>query len=215
LVITKSKNLFYCFPSKEGGDQIKLVAHVKELSQKDAAHLIAKHFDPGTVHKTVHRTVQGHSSPPPGPAKTGFDPEQYASRLDPAYDALAPLNLSAETLKAFKSGYAATGSNRGRLALCVHDRDGKIAGFIGRAIGQETPKLVFPNGFRPEAYIFNANRVTEGELYLVRDPLEVLRVHESGVENVVAFLTEGICAQQLEELASLLDSRHCDLVHLY
>jgi hypothetical protein len=46
--------------------------------------------------------------------------------------------------------------------------------------------LVFPNGFRPEAYIFNAHRVTEGELYLVRDPLEVLRVHESGVENVVA-----------------------------
>jgi hypothetical protein len=75
--------------------------------------------------------------------------------------------------------------------------------------------LVFPNGFRPEAYIFNAHRVTEGELYLVRDPLEVLRVHESGVENVVAFLTEGTCAQQLEELASLLDSRHCDLVHLY
>jgi hypothetical protein len=64
----------------------------------------------------------------------------------------APLNLSSETLKAFKSGYASTGSNRGRLALCVHDRDGKIAGFIGRAIGEETPKLVFPNGFRPEAH---------------------------------------------------------------
>jgi hypothetical protein len=45
----------------------------------------------------------------------------------------------------------------------------------------------------------------------VRDPLEVLRVHESGVENVVAFLTEGICAQQLEELAN---SKYCDLVHL-
>jgi hypothetical protein len=35
------------------------------------------------------------------------------------------------------------------------------------------------------------------------------------VENVVAFLTEGIGAQQLAELASLLDSKHCDLVHLY
>jgi hypothetical protein len=44
-------------------------------------------------------------------------------------------------------------------------------------------KLVFPNGFLPEAYIFNANRVTEGELYLVRDALEVLRVHESGGGN--------------------------------
>jgi hypothetical protein len=52
----------------------------------------------------------------------------------------------------------------------AHDRDGTIAGFIGRAIGQETPKLVFPNGFRPKAYIFNATRVTGGDLYLVRDP---------------------------------------------
>jgi hypothetical protein len=42
-----------------------------------------------------------------------FDPEAYSQRLDPAHEALAPLNLSAETLKAFKSGYAATGSNRG------------------------------------------------------------------------------------------------------
>ena len=33
LVITKSKHLFYCFPSKDGGDQIKLVAYVKALSQ--------------------------------------------------------------------------------------------------------------------------------------------------------------------------------------
>jgi hypothetical protein len=75
--------------------------------------------------------------------------------------------------------------------------------------------LVFPNGFRPEEHIFNAHQVAEGELYLVRDPLEVLRVYESGVTNCVSFLTEGICAQQLEELASLMDTRHCELVHLY
>jgi DNA primase len=36
LVITKTKNLFYCFPSKDGGDQIKLVAHLKD--KHDHAH---------------------------------------------------------------------------------------------------------------------------------------------------------------------------------
>jgi len=39
---------------------------------------------------------------------------------------------------------------------------------------------------------------------------ECIRIRIAGTT-----LTEGICAQQLEELASLLDSKHCDLVHLY
>ena len=37
IVITPLKNLFHCFPSKAGGDQIALVSHVKGVGQKDAA----------------------------------------------------------------------------------------------------------------------------------------------------------------------------------
>ena len=54
-----------------------------------------------------------------------------------------------------------------------------------------------------------------GQLTLVRDPLSVLTAYESGVENVVAFLTESIAAQQLEMLASLMDERHCETVELF
>ena len=32
IVITPSKGLFHCFPSKAGGDQIALVSHVKGMS---------------------------------------------------------------------------------------------------------------------------------------------------------------------------------------
>jgi DNA primase len=220
LIVTPAKQLFICMAdNRKGGDAIQLVAHITGCTVNEAAHQIEKRFGTVTVDSNSSTVSNNRATAPQKekgrPNAPAFDPEQYAARLDPAHTSLAALNFSPETLKAFKSGYAATGSNRGRLALAVHDRDGKIAGFIGRAIGPETPKLVFPNGFRPETYIFNAHRVAEGELYLVRDPLEVLSVYESGVENVVAFLTEGICAQQLEELASLMDTRHCELVHLY
>jgi hypothetical protein len=40
IVITPSKGLFHCFPSKAGGDQIALVSHVKGVSQKNAAALM-------------------------------------------------------------------------------------------------------------------------------------------------------------------------------
>lgn len=52
-------------------------------------------------------------------------------------------------------------------------------------------------------------------MYLVRDPLQVLTAFEAGVENVVAFLTEGITAQQLEMLASLMDEKQCGTVEIY
>jgi hypothetical protein len=85
----------------------------------------------------------------------------------------------------------------------------------GRTVKDESPQLLFPNGFNPASAIFNAHRTTKGELYLVRDPLQVLQAFESGIENVVALLTDGICPQQFEELSSLVDERKCDIAQLY
>jgi hypothetical protein len=35
-------------------------------------------------------------------------------------------------------------------------------------------------------------------MFLVRDPLQALTAYESGIENVVAFLTENVRVLQLE-----------------
>lgn len=56
--------------------------------------------------------------------------------------------------------------------------------------------------------------MTEGELYLVRDPLDVLKAAESGVENAVCFLRE-ITPQMLEMLSSLMDQRQCQDLQLF
>ena len=87
--------------------------------------------------------------------------------------------------------------------------------YVGIAMSEETsPRLHFPNGFDPHSVIFGADRVKEGELYLVRDPIDVLTAHQSGVENVVAFLAP-ITAQQVEMLAALMDAAHCETVELF
>lgn len=104
---------------------------------------------------------------------------------------------------------------RGRLAIPIHSRDGQLLAYCGRAVREESPTLAFPNGFDPGSVIFNADRINGGELFLVRDPLRVLTAHESGIENVVAFLTEGINPQQLEMLAALMDEKQCETVELF
>jgi hypothetical protein len=72
----------------------------------------------------------------------------------------------------------------------------------------------FPSGFKPEAHIFNGHRAMEGDLYLTRDPLEVLLAYENGVENVVSFLTDTISPNQLKLLAALMEQCGCTSVDL-
>lgn len=207
LVVTPDKSLFYCFNKKVGGDQIALVAHLRELTTNEAANWLA-----GTVPQNNKTKAASTTVPPAPPTKAGFDPEKYAERLDAANAALEPLEIAPDTLKALRAGYALTGFNRGRLALPLYDSKGNLAAYCGRAIKDESPKLIFPNGTKPEDFIFNANQVSEGELYLMRDPLEVLRAVESGVSNAVCFLTDTVSSHQLEMLVALLDTKHCELV---
>lgn len=123
--------------------------------------------------------------------------------------------MAASTFEAFGAGYAPKGILRGRLAIPIHSRDGLLLAYCGRTVKNESPMLLFPSGFDPHSTIFNAHRVMEGELYLVRDPLDVLKAFESGIENVICVLTDGITPQQLEQIASLMDERKIETVSLF
>jgi hypothetical protein len=212
LVVTPDKG-FYCWGEKKGGDQIALVAHVKQISNRDAAEAICLHFSLDLLKEPKEQPAKAEKPPAPAQQPKGFDPEAYARRLDPAHEKLAALGVSAETLKFFGAGYSAGGTNRNRLALPLHDRKGGFVCYFGRALAGESPALVFPNG-TDTTHIFNAHRVKEGELYLVRDPLEALQAYEAGIENVVAFLAP-ITAGMLDQLSSLMDERRCDTVELH
>jgi DNA primase len=217
-VITGSKRLFHCFKCKKGGDMLKLVELTKEIPVRDAAIELGKFCGVELVPAGNSKQVPGTGSGtvPPSPERKGFDAEKYAAGLDPAHASLEPLGVSAETYKAWKAGYSPSGVNRGRLALPVCARDGTVIAYCGRAITEEQqPALVFPNGVTPSAHIFGADRVKDGELILVRDPLDVLKAFESGIENVVSFLTQGISSEQLQYLSALMDERRIESLALF
>ena len=115
----------------------------------------------------------------------------------------------------FGAGVAPKGIMRGRSAIPIHDRASALLADSGRAAKHESPSLIFPNGFDPRGAIFNAHRVVEGELFLVRDPLHALIANENRIENVVAFLTENVTALQLEQLAALMDERKCENLEMF
>ena len=205
LVVTPEKGAAYCFTAKEGGDVIWLSSHIHGVSTKDAAHLLNEEFS-GTVPVTGNST----STVPTDRAKERE--MQPLSYLQTDHAKLVGLGVLSDTAEHFECGHAPKGIMRGKLAIPIHNRDGRLLGYCGRNYtGKE---LAFPTGFKPEEHIFNAHRVTEGDLYLTRDPLEVLLAHENGVENVVSFLTETFQPIQLEMLASLMDERNCYSVEI-
>jgi DNA primase len=231
---TPSKGLCNCFTAgcPAHGDQIALVAAVRGYTGKGAmqkaAEDIATHF--GTVHSSPSGTTAPNSSPQPQAKKApeaASAPLQPLSYLEATHESVQGVGVSPETAQAFGAGLAKKGimSQVGgpRLAIPIHDRDGVLVAYCGRAVNeQQQPTVIFPRGFDPTAHVFNARRATESkdfadtrQLSLVRDPLQVLTAAENGVENVVAFLTEAISAQQLEQLAALMDETKCDSVELF
>lgn len=210
LAINSEKDGYYCFSQKKGGDVIALVAHVKGVTQRDAAQFLAQQIGDSAPADHAPSTVR-HSSPAPTPTQgKELKPLDYLQYTE----AVEGLGISEATCKAWGAGYAPKGIMRGRLAVPIHDRAGKLLAYVGVAVQPEqSPKLLYPNGFDPSSTIFGCDRVQPGELYLVRDPLQVLAAYEQGVENVVAFLAP-ITAQMLEQLSSLMDEKKCESVEL-
>ncbi|MFZ2104554.1 MAG: CHC2 zinc finger domain-containing protein [Roseiarcus sp.] len=209
-VITPAKGLYYCFGTcSKGGDAITMTANVRNCSLREAAEFLDGKS--GTSAAPAKGDSSRYDSPQPK-TESGLRPLDY---LQVAHEAVQGLRVSSETAAHFGAGFAPKGIMRGRFAIPVHDPAGTLLAYCGRAVKDESPLLLFPNGFDPRIAIFNANRIIEGDLFLVRDPLQVLTAHESGIENVVAFLTENVTALQLEQLAALMDERKCEHLEMF
>jgi DNA primase len=60
LVVTPSKQVFYCFPARQGGDQLALVAHIKGCGVRQAAEQLVARF--GNSIPINRRSVGGFSA---------------------------------------------------------------------------------------------------------------------------------------------------------
>lgn len=212
LVITPSKQVFYCFGASQGGDVIAFAAHIRSCSMKEAAEFLAgkTRHDPVASGSTGQARSEGLTVPEN--KKAGLNPLTYLLAKHPAVQALG---ITPETCSHFGAGYAPKGIMRGRLAIPIHDGQGELLAYCGRAVKDESPALIFPNGFQPAEHLFGAHLVKPGPLYLMRDPLDILKAHEGGIDNAVAVLTEVLVAQQLEMLVTLMNEHNSESVELF
>jgi hypothetical protein len=204
LVVTPSKQAFYCFGAHSGGDVIALVSHINGTGMKEAALYLS-----GEDEQSAEAEA---SKPPPEERVKGKEgtsrPLKPLTYLEPDHDLVRALGLEPETCAAFGAGYAPKGIMRGRLAIPIHDwHTGDLIAYCGQTVRAESPSLIFPNGFDVAAHVFNGHQIEEGECMLMRDPLEVMLASQNGIDNGICVLTETISAAQLLILASLMDEK--------
>jgi DNA primase len=142
LAINSAEQSYYCFSQRKGGDLIALVAHLRGLTQKDAA---------ACLDQQLGKSAQSHSdtvhSSPNSSASSTVQRHRELKPLDYLVfnETIEGLGLSEATCKAWEAGYAPKGIMRGRFAVPVDDRAGVLLAYVGVAVSEETsPRLPYP-----------------------------------------------------------------------
>lgn len=95
--------------------------------------------------------------------------------------------LPPEIIETFGIGIASRGIMKDRLAIPIHNKDGKLVAYCGRYVGndipEEEPKYKQPKGFRKEIELYNWHRAIElqtGSMIMVESFFSVFKLHAMG-----------------------------------
>jgi DNA primase len=207
--VNLTKNAWYCFGCKQGGNILDFVAKREGVSVRAAALKLDTWFDLGLAREAPaekseipHEAVAERPSENPPLAFT-------LKTLDPHHVQVAALGLSPETMELFETGYCARGMLKGRLAVPVHNYGGELVAYVGLALDDAEPRYLFPPDFHPALEVFNLHRLTEiadeaGPLHLVPEVEGVLRLTQSGILSVLGLFDGSLSAEQEEAIAGAL-----------
>jgi DNA primase len=148
-------------------------------------------------------------------------PLDFALRnLDATHPYLHERGLTPETVAYFGLGYCTKGLMKGRIAIPLHDSQGRLIGYAGRlvddaAVSDEEPKYKLPGDrkkddvvheFRKSEFLFNGHRFTAPlhDLVVVEGFFGAMWLHQCGYSNVVALMGASCSERQGQLLTDLL-----------
>lgn len=180
--INTDKNVFNCFTRCGGGNVIDLVMKMENLPFYQAALFMYKQFITTPTNEPCITELQ----------------------LD--YDHHYLFNRGIDTLmaKQFQIGFCSHGMMKNRIAIPIHDEQGNLVAYCGRAVDRNTlPKYLFPKGFVKSNYLFNFFRTTSrlfsNHCIIVEGFFDVFFLKKLGY-NAVALMGCRIYPKQLELL---------------
>jgi DNA primase len=143
--------------------------------------------------------------------------------LDATHPYLFDRDFTKETIAQFGLGYCSRGLLANRIAIPLHNADGRLIGYAGRLVNdleilEDNPKYKFPgrrkrkgviHDFRKSLLLYNAHRIVApvDDLAVVEGFASVWWLTQAGIKNVVAVMGASCSEEQAEALASLISRR--------
>ena len=218
--VSLSKNLWNCFSEcKSGGNSLDFIAKMEEATIHAAALKAIDWFglDPEAMttnskeaNQSRARDTGSERKPASKPAAPA--PEKDAAnkplgfrleKLDRTHPYLAERGLTPETIAEFGLGYCAKGMMAERIAIPIHNVDGKVVAYAGRIPGEpagDIAKYKLPQGFRKSLELFNIDRAIkeppEMPLILVEGFFDCMKLYQQGCRKVVALMGSTMSGAQ-------------------
>ncbi len=207
--VNTAKNIFACQSQscvearkgKKGGGVLEFVAAMEKSSIRDAALKLQNWFGVTSTpagsqapkqkedekSKLVAETKEGSES-----ADVNRPLEFTLRGIDPSHEYLTKRDITQETAEHFDVGYfPGRGSMAGRVVIPIHNKQGSLVAYCGRALDESEPKYKMPVGFVKTLELFNLYRAiaTESDtVIIVEGFFGCMFVHQCGFASVVALM---------------------------
>jgi len=131
------------------------------------------------------------------------------SNIDHQHPYVVSRGLSEHTARYFGVGYYnGSGFLRGRIVIPIHNEQGELVAYSGRAMDQTEPKYRLPAGFRKSHVLFNLHRaIRKGDrtLILVEGFFDTFKIHQAGHHNVAALMGSKLSLRQTNLIETYFD----------
>lgn len=226
--VSISKNVWNCFSQcKGGGNVLDFVARKEEITVHAAALKLCEWFNIPFNSSSDEQTPRAASRRQRSPCNEPSRNSEGSPRTEPASEENTPnkplgfrleklahshpylteRGLTQETIVDFGLGYCSKGMMTGRIAIPIHNSEGKVVAYAGRWPGDprdDTPKYKLPPGFRKSLELFNFDRAVqepaEIPLVMVEGFFDAIKLHQHGCRKVVALMGSTMSAAQEETI---------------
>jgi DNA primase len=197
------RGVFHCFACGAGGNVLDFVAAMEGCTVREAA--LRLQGSRGQGGRPAGVTARGPRRRELVTKKREVNPPlSFALDVDSGHPYLAGRGLHPRTVDHFGVGYyGARGLMQGRIAIPIHDDQGRLVAYCGRALDEDAPRYRFPAGFQKAQVLFNYHRARatgEHRVIVVEGFFDCMRVHQAGYPWVVSLMGARLSATQKDLL---------------
>ena len=215
--VNLDKNIFNCFGDcKSGGNVLDFVAKMEKVSIHDAGLLLKNWFlteNPGEKPKkqkeksqpadTYNKSIELVREEKKFQKKDVNPPLKFQLKdLDPDHPFFKKRGIQPKTVEYFGLGHCSKGIMKGRIAIPIHNKDGELVAYCGRAVDktqiEEKGKYKLPGNFHKSEIVYNLHRQKNGKngLILVESYISVWKLYQAGFPTTAALMGSSLSKPQ-------------------